>query len=62
MSGPEFHETRTGHRFLNHTMPRLVEELERLNEVLERLVEERSLGRQGESRDGLHDSGSGDPE
>ena len=39
MSGIPFHETRAGHRFLEHTMPRLVDELAKLNRNLAELVE-----------------------
>ena len=39
MSGPRFHETVVGRHFLEGTMPRLVEEVARLNEHLERLIE-----------------------
>ncbi len=34
----EFHKTRMGNRFYEHTMPELVRQLERLNDLLERLV------------------------
>ena len=37
MSEPKFFQTRMGARFYEHTMPELVRQLERLNEVLERL-------------------------
>jgi hypothetical protein len=36
----DFYETRMGHRFYEHTMPELVKQLERLNELLARLVDE----------------------
>ncbi|MGH9885616.1 MAG: DUF6900 domain-containing protein [bacterium] len=39
MSGLEFFRTAIGHRFFEHTMPRLVEELGHLCKVLERIVE-----------------------
>ena len=35
-----FYATRMGRRFYESTMPKLVEQLERLNELLERLVEQ----------------------
>ena len=39
MSETPFYSTRMGHRFFESTMPALVKQLERLNELLERLVE-----------------------
>ena len=41
MSETPFFKTRMGHRFFESTMPALVKQLERLNELLERLVEQR---------------------
>jgi len=38
MSEPKFFQTRMGQRFYEHTMPELVRQLERLNEMLERLT------------------------
>ncbi len=38
MSEPKFFQTRMGQRFFEHTMPELVRQVERLNELLERLV------------------------
>ena len=38
MSGPKFFETRMGQTFYEGTMPRLVRELQRLNDNLERLL------------------------
>ena len=38
MSEPQFFQTRMGHRFYEHTMPELVRQLERLNELLDRIV------------------------
>ena len=35
-----FYATRTGRRFYESTMPKLVEQLERLNDLLVRLVEQ----------------------
>ncbi len=34
----EFFQTRMGQRFYEHTVPELVRQIERLNELLERLV------------------------
>ena len=39
MSETPFYSTRMGHRFYESTMPALVKQLERLNELLDRLVE-----------------------
>ena len=39
MSETPFYNTRMGHRFYESTMPALVKQLERLNDLLERLVE-----------------------
>ncbi len=41
MSETPFYNTRMGHRFYESTMPALVKQLERLNELLVRLVEQR---------------------
>ncbi len=38
MSETPFFKTRMGHQFYDRTMPALVKQLERLNELLERLV------------------------
>ena len=38
MSEPKFFQTRMGHRFYEHTMPELVKQLERLNELLEQVA------------------------
>lgn len=35
----DFYRTRMGHTFYNHSVPALIEQLTRLNELLERLVE-----------------------
>ena len=40
MTEPEFFRTRMGQRFYEHTMPQLVAEIARLNQMLERLVAE----------------------
>jgi len=39
MSGPEFFQTRMGARFYEGTMPKIAEQLERLNDNLEALIE-----------------------
>jgi hypothetical protein len=41
MSETPFFKTRMGQRFYEHTMPELVKQLERLNELLERLAAQR---------------------
>ena len=46
MAETPFYATRMGRRFYESTMPRLVEQLERLNDLLARLVE------QQQTRDG----------
>ncbi len=38
MSEPKFFQTRMGHRFYEHSVPELVWQLERVNELLERLI------------------------
>jgi len=38
MSETPFFKTRMGHRFYEHTVPELVRQMERLNDLLERLV------------------------
>ncbi len=38
MSETRFFQTRMGHTFYEHTVPELVRQLERLNELLDRLV------------------------
>ncbi len=38
MSDVQFHQARMGQRFYEKTLPELVRQIERLNEVLERLV------------------------
>ncbi len=35
----DFYKTRMGQRYYEHTMPELVRQLERMNELLERLAE-----------------------
>ena len=39
MNETRFFQTRMGHTFYEHTVPELVRQLERLNELLERLIE-----------------------
>lgn len=39
MSDVAFHRTRMGHTFYEHTLPELVRHITRLNDLLERLVE-----------------------
>ena len=38
MSEPKFFQTRMGQRFYEHTVPELVRQIAKLNELLERLV------------------------
>ena len=38
MSDVPFHMTRMGARFIEHTVPELVRQIERLNENLERII------------------------
>ncbi len=38
MSEPKFFQTRMGQRFYEHTMPELVRQATRLNDLLEQLV------------------------
>ena len=40
MNETPFYKTRMGQRFYERTMPELVKQLERLNRILERLVEQ----------------------
>ncbi len=44
MNDTPFFKTRMGHRFFEHTMPELVRQITRLNELLERLVERKDQG------------------
>ncbi len=39
MSETPFYKTRMGHQFYERTMPALVKQLERLNDILDRLVD-----------------------
>ena len=41
MAETPFYATRTGRQFYESTMPKLVEQLERLNDLLARLLEQR---------------------
>ena len=38
MSEPKFFQTRMGHRYYEQTVPALVEQLARLNELLDRIA------------------------
>ena len=38
----QFHQTRMGRTFYEHTLPELVKQLTRLNDLLEKLVAQRS--------------------
>jgi hypothetical protein len=42
MSDVPFYRTQMGHRFFEHTMPELVRQVTRLNDLLERLLAERA--------------------
>jgi len=46
MSGPAFFETRMGVRHYEHTMPELVRQLTRLNDLIERFVHQVELDRE----------------
>ena len=48
MSETPFFKTRMGHQFYERTMPALVKQLERLNELLERLVDRQERTTQSE--------------
>jgi len=45
MTGPALFQTPMGKRFYEHTMPELVRQISRLNDVLERLLEAQPPGR-----------------
>lgn len=47
MGGDDFFRTRMGHRFFESTMPKIAEQLERLNDNLEGIVAELREQRQG---------------
>jgi hypothetical protein len=49
MSGVEFFQTRMGARFFEGTMPKIAEQLERLNDNLEALLEELRNERRSQS-------------
>lgn len=40
MSGAPFHSTRMGQRYYEHTLPELVRQLTRLNDLLEKALED----------------------
>ncbi len=44
----EFYKTRMGHQFYERTMPALVKQLERLNDILDRLVDQQERAEQSE--------------
>jgi hypothetical protein len=46
VSGPEFLQTRMGVRHYEHTMPELVRQLTRLNDLIERFVRQVELDRE----------------
>ncbi len=46
MTGPDFFTTRMGARYYEHTMPKVADQLERLNANLEALVTELRLQRE----------------
>ena len=52
MSETPFFRTRMGQRFYERTMPELVRQLERLNELLERLVPARERDQNDNRNDG----------
>ena len=49
MSETPFFKTRMGHQFYERTMPALVKQLERLNELLERLADRQERTTQSEN-------------
>lgn len=55
MSDVPFHCTRLGQRFYESTMPELVRQLTRLNDLLERVVERRELVRDGQREEHVGD-------
>jgi len=55
MGGDDFFRTRMGHRFFEATMPKVADELARLNTNLEALVTELRMQRGGRD-DGAHAS------
>ena len=48
MSETPFYKTRMGHQFYERTMPELAKQLERLNDVLDRLVDRQERAAQSE--------------
>ena len=48
MSETPFFKTRMGHQFYERTVPALVKQLERLNDILERLVDRQERTTQSE--------------
>ena len=48
MSETPFFKTRMGHQFYDRTMPALVKQLERLNDILDRLVDRQERAAQSE--------------
>ena len=46
MSGPAFFETRMGVRYFEHTVPELVRQVTRLNDLIERFVRQVELDRE----------------
>ena len=52
MTGPEFWMTRLGQKFIEGTMPKVADQLERLNGNLEALVVELKLQREAKATKG----------
>ena len=50
MSETPFYKTRMGHQFYESTMPRLVEQLERLNDLLEKMLDRKGTDRTHKDR------------
>ena len=48
MSETPFYKTRMGQQFYDRTMPAMVKQLERLNDILERLVDRQERAAQSE--------------
>ena len=51
MAGDDFFRTRMGHRFFEATMPKVADELERLNANLQALLVELRMHREAQARD-----------
>ena len=51
MSEPQFFQTRMGRTYYEHTLPEIVRQLARMNELLQRMVKEleRKEGRNGDA-------------